>query len=342
MTRALSASSGTTRRSSSLVLAVLLILGVSVSCTLLSTSASAHETPIALLELRETQPGTFAVDWTYSSSTNMQAPTAVYPDHCALERNRLICGETGLYGELELLRLGLSYSAAVVRLTRLQADTQSFTLTGATPTIRLTHDGKLPVSQVIASYVPLGFEHILLGIDHLLFVLGLMLLVQTPWTLVKTITAFTVAHSLTLGAATFGWIGVPETAVNAAIALSIVVVGVEVLRSRGGDVSWSAQYPWAVAFGFGLLHGLGFATALTDIGLPAANIPAALLFFNIGVELGQLGFVLLVLALVAAHRSLAAVLPRWTETVGIYAMGALASFWFWDRFVNIIAPPVIL
>jgi hypothetical protein len=302
----------------------------------------AHETPIALLEIRETTSGVYLAEWTFSSSTNQQAPSAVFPDHCTYEPPRLDCGEQGLVGKLTLERLGVSYSAAVVRITPREQPATSFTLTGAEPAITLTPDGKLPLSQVIASYVPLGFEHIMLGVDHLLFVLGLMLLVKGIGPLVKTITAFTIAHSLTLAVATLGYVGVPEGPVNAAIALSIVVVAVEVIKERRGIPSWTGRYPWAVAFGFGLLHGFGFASALTDIGLPEESIPAALLFFNIGVELGQIGFVLLVLALLWAHRQLLVRMPRWSETAGIYAMGAVASFWTITRVVDIVAPPVIL
>ena len=311
--------------------------------TLLALPVAAHETPIALLEIRETASGDYLADWTYSSSTNMQAPTAVYPPHCELQRNRLTCGDQGLYGELAIERLGESYSAAVVRITRSDAaQTQSFTLTGAQPSVQLTPDGKLPLAQVIASYVPLGFEHILLGVDHLLFVLGLMLLVRGTWPLITTITSFTVAHSLTLAAATLGWIGVPERAVNVCIALSIVIVAVEVLQARRGGRSWSIDHPWFVAFGFGLLHGLGFASALTDIGLPQENIPAALLFFNVGVELGQIAFVFVVLALHRAHQALAAELTPRAQTAGVYAMGIIAAYWFIGRFVDIVAPMPVL
>jgi hydrogenase/urease accessory protein HupE len=301
-----------------------------------------HETPIALLEIRETRPGIYLTYWTYSSSTNMQPPTAVYPEQCQHDEPRLECGETGLFGRLSFERLGLSYSAVVVRITRLNQSTQSITLTGAEPSVVLTPDGRLPLSQVFASYVPLGFEHILLGIDHLLFVLGLMLLVNQVSTLIKTITAFTIAHSITLAAATLGWVGVPEAPVNAAIALSIVIVAVEVIQERRGEPSWTGRYPWAVAFGFGLLHGFGFASALTDIGLPPENVPAALLFFNVGVEIGQVCFVLLVLALLWSHRRLQAELPRWSETFGVYAMGTVASFWFINRLANIIIPRTVL
>ncbi|MEL7450014.1 MAG: HupE/UreJ family protein [Pseudomonadota bacterium] len=307
-----------------------------------SPSALSHETPIALLELREVQPGAYIAQWTYSSSANMQPPTAVYPEQCTLDPPRLECGDQGLVGKLTLERLGLSYSAAVIRLTRLDSPTQSFTLTGAQPEVVLTPDGRLPLAQVFASYVPLGFEHILLGVDHLLFVLGLMLLVTGVGPLIKTITAFTIAHSFTLAAATLGWIGVPEGPVNAAIALSIAVVAVEVINERRGQRTWSGQYPWAVAFGFGLLHGLGFASALTGIGLPPENVPSALLFFNVGVELGQIAFVLLVLALLWAHRRLQAELPQWSTPIGVYAMGAVASFWLIDRVVRLVWPPVVL
>lgn len=305
---------------------------------LLATAVSAHETPIALLELRETSPSSFLAEWTYSSSTNMQAPSAVYPAHCTYKPPRVNCGDAGLYGDFSIERLGLSYSAAVVRISRIGEETKSITLTGAQSRITLTESGKLPLSQIAGSYVPLGFEHIMLGVDHLLFVFGLLLLVRGTWPLVSTITMFTVAHSLSLAAATFGWIGVPERAVNVCIALSIVVVAVEILRQRNGDSSWSVERPWLVAFGFGLLHGLGFASALTDIGLPEENIPSALLFFNIGVELGQLGFVLLVLALGQAHRQLQATLSPRFETAGVYAMGIVAAYWFAGRFVDIVAP----
>lgn len=312
--------------------------------TVFASPAWSHETPIAKLEIHElqSQPGSYKVDWNFSSSTKLKPPTAVYPEHCALNGIRLDCGEQGLYGLLRFERLGISYSAVVVRLHRSGQDMQSFTLTGSDPSITLTPGGRMPLSQVLSSYLPLGVEHILLGVDHLLFVFGLMLLVQKINPLIKTITAFTVAHSFSLAAATFGWIGVPESSVNAAIALSIVIVAVEVLKLREGKTSWTVQYPWVVAFGFGLLHGLGFASALTGIGLPPENVPAALLFFNVGVELGQIGFVLLVLALLWAQRRLHVAQPRWAETVGVYAMGTISAFWFIDRLFAIVDPKVMI
>lgn len=300
--------------------------------------ARAHDTPIALLELRETQPGTYIESWTYSSALNLEAPVPVYPANCEHIAPKVVCGEDGLRGALTIERLGERYSAAVVRITPLGETTNTFTLTAAQPVANLNGGEALPWSQVARSYIPLGFEHILLGVDHLMFVLGLMLLVRGSWMLVKTITAFTVAHSLTLAAATFGWLGVPEGAVNACIALSIAFVAAEVLQLRQGKVGLSARYPWAIAFGFGLLHGFGFAGALAGIGLPPANLPAALLFFNVGVEFGQLAFVGLVLLLWQAHRVLTARGPAWSETAAMYAMGTIAMVWFLSRMGQMVDP----
>jgi hypothetical protein len=313
-------------------------IGLVCSALLISPLAAAHDTPIALLTLREVQPGTFVERWTYSSPTGSGVPTPIYPEHCVHVPPRVACGSSGLVGDLSVERLGERYSAAVIRITRLGGKTRSLTLTAAQPVVALSADERLSLSQVAASYVPLGFEHILLGVDHLLFVLGLMLLAATPWTLLQTITAFTAAHSITLAAATLGWVGVPERPVNAAIALSIVFVAIEVLRHRRGQPCLSARYPWAAAFGFGLLHGFGFAGALSGIGLPAENVPAALLFFNVGVELGQLAFVLVAVVLARSHRALQATLPRWGQTAAVYAMGSFASFWFVSRVYALVGP----
>jgi hypothetical protein len=302
----------------------------------------AHETPIALLHLNERSPGVYSIRWTYSSSLNIPTPTAVFPQHCAVDERQVDCGEQGLVGPLTVDRIGERYSAAVIRIAPLEGEPRSYTVTAAQPVVNLTADGVLPLSQVMAAYVPLGIEHIMLGIDHLPFVFGLMLLVKSRWMLFKTITAFTVAHSFTLAAATFGWVGVPERPVNAAIALSIVIVAIDVLKVRRGEPCLSVRFPWVVAFGFGLLHGFGFAGALSNIGLPAENLPAALLFFNVGVEIGQIGFVLIVLALAWAHRILRVELPRWTESAAVYAMGSVAGFWTISRFLVLLSPPAMI
>jgi hydrogenase/urease accessory protein HupE len=184
---------------------------------------------------------------------------------------------------------------------------------------------------VAAAYLTLGVEHILTGIDHLLFVLALLLLTRGTWRLVKTVTAFTVAHSITLGLATLGIVHVPSKPVEAIIALSIVFVAAEIVQARRGHQGLAARVPWIVAFTFGLLHGFGFAGALSETGLPAGHIPVALLFFNLGVEAGQLLFVAAMLAVMACARHIQMVWPRWAGLVPPYAIGGLASFWVIQR-----------
>ena len=186
-------------------------------------------------------------------------------------------------------------------------------------------------TRVAATYFGLGFEHILLGIDHLLFVLGLLLLVRGLGPLVMTVTAFTVAHSLTLAASVFGLVPLERGAIEAAIALSIVMLAREIVVAERGSMHLTHRMPWLVAFVFGLLHGLGFAGALGEIGLPERAIPLALLFFNLGVEAGQLAFVLALLVLHRlAGRALEARLANLRPAMG-YALGALATLWFFER-----------
>jgi hydrogenase/urease accessory protein HupE len=165
------------------------------------------------------------------------------------------------------------------------------------------------------AFLKLGIEHIWLGVDHLLFVFGLLILVRSRWMLLKTITAFTVAHSITLGLATFGYAHLPGPLLNAAIALSILILGVEIVRSGKGKTSVTILYPWIVAFAFGLLHGFGFASGLSALGLPAADIPLALVMFNVGVEIGQVSFVLLILLIERSFRQLEIHWPRWVQAL---------------------------
>jgi hydrogenase/urease accessory protein HupE len=189
--------------------------------------------------------------------------------------------------------------------------------------------------EVVRTYTILGIEHILSGFDHLLFVLALLLLVQGTRRLLVTITAFTVAHSLTLAGATLGWVHVPGPPVEASIALSIVFVASEIVHTRQGRSSVTQHYPWVVAFTFGLLHGFGFAGALAEVGLPPSSIPIALLFFNVGVEIGQLLFVGTVLSVIAlgwrAAQRLRWPQPAWLWRIAPYAIGGLASFWLVER-----------
>jgi hypothetical protein len=191
--------------------------------------------------------------------------------------------------------------------------------------------------EVVRTYLVLGVEHILLGIDHLLFVLALLLLVEGVGRLVATVTAFTVAHSITLGAATLGFVHVPSAPVEAIIALSILFLASQLARPRGhaGGVDaapdLTKRFPWVVAFAFGLLHGFGFAGALSEVGMPASAVPLALLFFNVGVELGQLVFIAAVFGFAALVRLTAVRVPPFWRQVVAYGVGSVAAFWVVER-----------
>jgi hypothetical protein len=204
---------------------------------------------------------------------------------------------------------------------------------GATPHV------SIPVRQSVASlggsYFRLGVEHILLGFDHLLFVLCLLILVGNPGRLLGAITAFTVAHSITLGATTLGWIHLASVPVEACIALSIAFVAAEIIRVRSGAASTIQRRPWIASFAFGLLHGFGFASALREIGLPDDAVPVALLFFNLGVEAGQVLFVCAVLAVWACGKKYGPRPPAWGWRAPPYVAGIAACFWFVERTMRI-------
>ena len=187
--------------------------------------------------------------------------------------------------------------------------------------------------EVIGTYTRLGIEHILTGLDHLLFVLALVIIVRGRRQLLGTITAFTIAHSITLALATLDVVRIPGPPVEATIALSIVFVASEIVRLRQGREGLAARQPWVGAFAFGLLHGLGFAGALAEIGLPQNALPLALLFFNVGVEAGQLIFIVVVLAAAAIAGRLMRrhAHPRWTVVTPAYLVGGVASFWIFER-----------
>lgn len=315
---------------------VFVFLGLAVGARV--SPASAHEASMAVLSLQEFRPGEFVGRWILTPGLDTVTLHPIFPAHCTWDPPRLDCGERGLVGTIGFEGMGRRQSATMYRVTRLDGSTQAYTLTPANPTMTVAADPESLAAwtALAGTYVGIGIEHILLGVDHLLFVLGLIWLVRDTRMLIGTITAFTVAHSVSLAAATFGVIGVPERAVNAAIALSILFVGVEVVRARRGETGLTARHPWAVAFAFGLLHGLGFATALGTLGIPRATLPWALLFFNVGVELGQIAFVLLVLALRWAHRTVGLRLAGWSSVLPPYAMGAVAGFWFLSRLSKII------
>ena len=185
-------------------------------------------------------------------------------------------------------------------------------------------------------YMRLGIEHIMLGIDHLLFVFGLLLLSKTMKRLLQTITAFTIGHSISLALATLGFVSVPEKPLAVVIAMSILFLGIELLKDLKGENTLTIRKPWLVSFGFGIIHGLGFAGGLVKLGLPESVIPLALLFFNIGVEIGQVAFILIVLAMIASYKKMEFVLPKWGKVVPAYAIGSFAAFWFIGRIIIMI------
>jgi hydrogenase/urease accessory protein HupE len=237
-------------------------------------------------------------------------------------------GKAILFTQLSAVRIDV-----LARLVRLDGSVQLERILPVHPRfVGKPSPGRL---DVVRTYTILGIEHILSGFDHLLFVLALVLLVPGARRLLLTITAFTVAHSLTLAGATLGWVHVPGPPVEASIALSIAFVASEIVHTRQGRYSVTQRYPWGVAFTFGLLHGFGFAGALAEVGLPQSSIPIALLFFNVGVEIGQLMFVGAVLAVIAggwrARQRLRWSQPAWAWRLAPYAIGGLASFWLVER-----------
>ena len=298
-------------------------------------AASAHEMSMAEMELRETSHGEFQWQWVASGNRPAsQDLTPAWPEGCTADANVLRCGEAGLQGRLVIDGVGKRYSAALVKVFWLDGQFRVYTLTGAQPSVRLygSADDKRGMGEIAWAYLLLGVEHILSGFDHLLFVIGLLFLVGVRRRLVWTITAFTAAHSLTLASAALGWVTLRSAPVEASIALSIVLVASEALRDRQ---TLARRLPALVAFVFGLVHGLGFAGALQEIGLPTNHLVTALLTFNAGVELGQLLTLGLAWGLV---RSLAPWSWAWRlKAPVLYAIGSLAAYWSVLRVAAIVA-----
>lgn len=301
----------------------------------------------AYLQLRQLDAETYDVDWkvpaldaqttlkvkpVFPDQTQVVGPrTSVYASGAALQRWRIrvpggLDGKTVEFAELSATGLDV-----LVRVERADGTEQLGRVLAVRPSFTLQPSpGPL---EVIGTYTGLGVEHILTGFDHLLFVLALMIIVRGRRQLLVTITAFTIAHSITLALATLDVVRVPGPPVEATIALSIVFVAAEILRQRQGRKSLAASKPWLIAFTFGLLHGLGFAGALAEVGLPQNAVPLALLFFNVGVEIGQLLFIATVLVAAAAVKRLtrAPLDPRWSVVAPAYLIGGVASFWVVER-----------
>lgn len=313
-------------------------------------AALAHEARPGFLELRETGPETYSLLWKKPTGGEVEIQIApVLPEGCRLAtsdrqplspgavivRGTLTC-PGGLAGKtLEIAGLPATITDVLVRLHHTDGRLESHLLRPATPSVTL--GGVTTAGERSLGYVQMGVQHILLGVDHLLFVLGLLLIVSDRWMLVKTVTSFTLAHSLTLAIATLGYASAPLPPLNAAIALSILFLGPEIARRWRGETSFTIRHPWVVAFAFGLLHGFGFASGLSAMGLPQAEIPLALLLFNVGVEIGQVAFVLLVILLERSFRLLEVRWPRLVERLPGYAVGTLGAFWAIQRTLVLLA-----
>jgi hydrogenase/urease accessory protein HupE len=318
---------------------VWLLLAVLLS--LLTRRLEAHESRPAYLELKQLDGETYEVLWKVpgqGEGRRLALDPVFSPDVAtigkfyasfagnAFTQRWQVRRKGGLDGTaIRIDGLEATMTDVLVRFERLDGTTSTLLVAPSSPSFAIEPE---PAGlEVARTYLALGVEHILLGVDHLLFVLALVLLVRGIRPLLWTVTAFTAAHSLTLAAATLGWLRVPPPPVEASIALSIVFVAREIKLTNAGRPGLTVQRPWIVAFVFGLLHGLGFAGALSEVGLPANAIPVALLFFNVGVEIGQLAFVAVVLAALVGLRRV-----RWTDTpwlarVPPYAIGSLAAYW---------------
>ncbi|MBM6584080.1 HupE/UreJ family protein [Microvirga sp. BT689] len=316
---------------------------VALATLLAPLPGRAHEVRPAYLDLREERPGEFSVLWktpmlgemrlaldpVFSGPVEAVTPVAGRTTGDAAVQTWRLRADNLRGQTLRIAGLETTLTDALVRVAFADGRTWVHRLTPWQPGVVIPT--RPNVWGVAGTYLALGVEHILMGIDHLLFVLVLLLLTTRMWQLIKTVTAFTVAHSITLGPATLGIVHVPSQPVEAVIALSIVFVAAEIVQARRGRAGLAAQMPWIVAFIFGLLHGFGFAGALSEVGLPEGHIPVALLFFNLGVEAGQLLFVAAVLAVMACATRIRVTWPRWAGLVPPYAIGSLATVWVIQR-----------
>ncbi len=312
----------------------------------LPRTAHGHEVRPAYLELRQIGADGWSVLWKVPALGEMRLSLHPrFPDNCSpgsepiarlaggawSERSTIFCAG-GLYGRsIGIDGLAATMTDVLVRLARLDGSVQVARLTPSDPAF--TPAAVPGAFEVARTYGALGVGHILGGIDHLLFVLGLLLFIRDKWTLVKTISAFTVAHSMTLTAAVLGWVSVPQPPVEAVIALSILFLASELVKQRDGRSGLMERYPWIVSCTVGLLHGFGFAGALREAGIAGlrATSPLALISFNGGVEVGQLMFVGIVLAGLFASRRFLALVPAGLHALPAYGIGTVAAFWWMQR-----------
>lgn len=312
------------------------------------TQSSAHELQPSSLEIRQLTTDRYEVIWqapvyykkphpaklklpqqweTVSKPTVKQLPDSALHRHVVSIPNGDIDGDVIHFNGLES-----TITDVFARFIWLDGSQTTAMARPSQPWIEIV--AQRSAWQVASDYTVLGVEHILSGFDHLTFVFALLLIVSGTRRLLITVTSFTLAHSITLAAATLGMMWVPGPPVEATIALSILFLASELVKVNQGKESLTAQYPWIVSFVFGLLHGFGFAGALSDVGLPQNEVPLALLMFNVGVELGQIFFIFIILFFIYILRRLRIIWPKWISQLPAYGIGSIAVFWLIERIVG--------
>jgi hydrogenase/urease accessory protein HupE len=315
-------------------------------------TASAHDARPAYMQVTEVAPQRYEIIWRTPVLSGMRLPVVLrFPANTrnitepvlrelsdSLVERRIIETGGGLAGtRIEIVGLQATITDALVRVQMLNGSYSTTLVRPSRPWIDITTSRGL--LAVAGAYLMHGIEHILFGYDHLLFVLALILIVRSARVLLVAVAAFTVAHSITLSLATLGVVHVAGPPVEATIALSILLLACEIIRSEQGQASLTAKWPWVVAFSFGLLHGFGFASALSEIGLPQGDIPLALFSFNVGVEVGQMIFIAVVLGALkcASLIRLPAMVELRAKSVTAYAIGIMAAYWFIERLAGFAA-----
>ncbi|MCY4635795.1 MAG: HupE/UreJ family protein [Acidobacteria bacterium] len=323
---------------------------------LFPSTVAAHEVRPAYLQVTEVSAGRFEVLWKQPILPDtdpglvLRLPIAPrFPVHCRksdralpdltasalIERWTLTCDETGLMGaEISVDGLPRTLTDVLLRVRLLDGTSVDHLLRSEAPRVVLSSGSG--GGAAVPAYLLLGIEHLLFGFDHILFVVGLLFFVHRPLQLVQVVTAFTAAHSVTLALSSLGVVTLSQRAVEAAIALSILFLAVELARGARSEQSVMARSPWAIAFGFGLLHGFGFAGALAEIGLPESARAMALLLFNVGVEIGQLAIVGVLLALLQTVRIWRVPVPAFAAQMPIYVMGTVSAYWLVERVLSMV------
>ena len=330
---------------------------VLLASLVLPAALAAHEVRPAYLEVTEVSAGRFEVLWKQPILPDtdpglvLRLPIAPrFPAHCLetgralpdltaaalIERWTLTCGEAGLAGaEISIDGLPRTLTDVLLRARLLDGTAVDHLLRSEAPRVVLSAESTGGAS--VPTYLVLGIEHLLFGFDHILFVVGLLFFVRRPLQLVQVVTAFTVAHSVTLALSSLGVVRLSQRPVEAVIALSILFLAVELARGARRERSAMARSPWAIAFGFGLLHGFGFAGALAEIGLPESARAMALLLFNVGVEIGQLAIVGALLALLQTVRIWRVPVHAFAAQIPIYVMGTVSAYWFVERVLSMVS-----